>query len=302
MTRFAPDGQDPHGAPQGGSWRTVRLDVLQKVERLPSLSTVIHEFLEVSRKEFFSAADFEKIISKDQGLVARLLKVANSGLYGRSRTIHSVAEAVVLVGLENLKRIVYAVSTEGLTRQRLANYPYHPEGGFWLHSMGVALSARAFAESARAGGLRPEEAFVAGLLHDVAKLIIDEYLGPRAAGPVTLQEEVAAVGLDHAELAEYILSQWNLPETITGAVRHHHAALDDPDAPSGGVLLGLAEGVCSLWGVGKTKPLDLGRDVPAALFLPALRRLGLAEDRWEPLIWDIRQHLSGCEDLYRAEG
>lgn len=295
---------DRRPEPDGSSarnWRTVRMDVLEKIDRLPSLNSVVHEFLDLSRQEYFSAADFEAIISKDTALVARLLKVANSGLYGRSRTIRSIAEAVVLIGLENLKKIVYAVSTEGLTKQHLAHYQYHADGGFWLHSMGVALTARVFSEASDDCGLRPEEAFVAGLLHDVAKLIIDDYLEPRPGEPVTAAMEIAAVGMDHAELAEHILKQWNLPAAITEAVGRHHAAATDPQGPPGGAVLALAEGVCDIWGVGRKRPLNLSEDAPVAAFRPVLKRLGIAESRWDPLIWDIRQHLAGCEDLYRVE-
>lgn len=298
----SPDRSPRPGAdnPSAKPWRTVRIDVLERIDRLPSLNTVVHEFLDLSQKEYFSAADFEAIICKDQALVARLLKVANSGLYGRSRTIHSIAEAVVLIGLENLKKIVYAVSTEGLTKQQLAHYGYHAEGGFWLHSMGVALTARVFAEAAGCGSLRPEEAFVAGLLHDVAKLIIDDYLEGQPGQAVTLAMEIDAVGLDHAELGEHILKQWNLPATITDAVRHHHVPAG-PETPPGGVILALAEGVCDVWRVGRKQPLNLSEDAPVDAFKPALKLLGIGETRWDPLIWDIRQHLAGCEDLYRME-
>ncbi len=282
-------------------WRRVRFDVLEQIDKLPSLNTVIHEFLALSEQEFFSAADFEAVISKDQALVARLLKVANSGMYGRSRSIPSIAEAVVLIGLDNLKKIVYSVSTEGLTRRELVHYGFHPDGGFWLHSMAVGLTARVFAEAAPGVGLRGEEAFVAGLLHDVAKLIIDDFLPDDSAGLVSLEDERKAVGLDHAELAEYLLKQWNLPETITDAVRNHHGDPQDQDCGDSGVLLGLAEGVCDLWGMGRRRPVDLSQDAPVESFQSALVRIGLDESRWESLMWDIRQKLTGCEDLYQLE-
>ncbi len=282
----------------GDDWRRVRFDVLEQIDKLPSLSTVIHEFLTLSEQEFFSAADFEKVISKDQALVARLLKVANSGLYGRSRSINSIAEAVVLIGLDNLKRLVYTVSTEGLTRRELVHYEFHSDGGFWLHSMAVGLTAKVFAEAAPAVGMRGEEAFVAGLLHDVAKLIIDDFLPGEGTGPITLENEREAVGLDHAELAEYLLKQWNLPTAITEAVRNHHCEPLDEQASKGGILLGLAEGVCDLWGVGRQRPVDLSQEAPMAPFLPAMTQIGLGEQRWDSLVWDIRQQLAGGEDLY----
>jgi HD-like signal output (HDOD) protein len=210
------------GTLQRGSttgWRPVNLDVLRRIEELPSLSTVVSEFLELAGREFFTAKDFEAVISKDQALVARLLKVANSGLYGKSRGIHSIPEAVVLVGLDTMKKLVFSVSTEVLTRLRLKNYDYEPSRGYWMHATAVGLAARALIEVLPCKPLHAEEAFVAGLLHDIGKLIVDDFLDP-AAGKrdVTLAEEIAAVGFDHAELAEYILRSWRLPESIVVAI------------------------------------------------------------------------------------
>ena len=135
---------------QGQEWKTVRFEVLESIESLPSLSLVVTEFLALARRDFFTAKDFERVISKDQALVARLLKVANSGLYGRSRTITSIPEAVVLIGVDHLKKIVYAVSSEGLTKRRLENYDYHPEEGFWLHAMGVGYATKVLVEASPA--------------------------------------------------------------------------------------------------------------------------------------------------------
>ena len=247
-------------------WRTVNLDVLQRIDDLPSLSSVVTEFLELSRREYFTAKDFETVIAKDQALVARLLKLANSGLYGRARNIHSIAEAVVLVGLENMKKIVFAVSTEGLTRLRLRNYDYEPDRGYWMHSTAVGLAARSLIAVVPDKPFHIEEAFVAGLLHDVGKLIVDDYLD-REPGKrtVSLTEETEAVGLDHAELAEYILKLWRLPENLVTAIRDHHAPLDRPDVSGGARILQLAEAVVGTWQVGHSEPVDLSQDFNADL-------------------------------------
>jgi putative nucleotidyltransferase with HDIG domain len=282
-------------------WRTLRFEVLEKLERLPSLSSVVVEFLELSKREYFTARDFEAVISKDQALVARLLKVANSGLYGRARSVHTIPEAVVLIGLESLKKIVYAVSSEGLTRRELKNYAYHPENGFWLHSLGVAQISRLLADSSSGCPLRGEEAFVAGLLHDVGKLVIDEFLEPLPGAEVTREDEVAAVGLDHSELAAHILAQWSLPESIVACVRHHHDHGEAGEWAKGAAVLKLAEGVCSAWGLGRCHPVDLSREVPADGFQDLLRELGIHASKWDQLIWDIRQNLAGLDGLFGNE-
>lgn len=287
----------PPAAEKG--WRAVNLDVLQRIEDLPSLSSVVSEFLSLSRREYFSAKDFEKVVSKDQALVARLLKLANSSTYGRSRSIHSVPEAVVLVGLEQMKRIVFAVSTEGLTRNTLAHYAYEPSRGYWMHCTAVGLASRAIVESLPARPLHVEEAFVAGLLHDVGKLIIDDFLDPDGGErDVDLAEEAEAVGLDHAELGEYILSQWRLPESIVAAVRDHHAPLGRDDVSPGARLLQLGQAMVRTWRIGHTEQVDLSEDFDPAPHAPLIEALGMPEDKLAIVMWDVRQHLSGIEKLY----
>lgn len=280
-------------------WRAVNLDVLQRIDDLPSLSTVVAEFLDLTRRDFFTAKDFEAVISKDQALVARLLKVANSAMYGRPRSIHSIPEAVVLVGLDQMKRIVFSVSTEGFTRTRLVNYAYEPHRGYWMHSTAVGLAARAITGILVDKPLHAEEAFVAGLLHDVGKLIIDDFLDPElGAREVSLDEEADAVGLDHAELAEYILRQWKLPETIVDSIRDHHRDLDLADTPAGARLLQLAEAIVATWNIGRTFEVDLGDEFDADTHRGLLDQLGVPEQRLPQVIWDVRQSLSGIDKLY----
>jgi putative nucleotidyltransferase with HDIG domain len=283
------------------SWRTVRIEVLNRVESLPSLSSVVVEFLELARREYFTAKDFENVLCKDQALVARLLKVANSGLYGRSRTIHSVPEAVVLIGLESLKKIVFAVSAEGLTRRRLEHYPYHPDHGFWVHSLGIAHVARVLAEASPAANLRGEEAFVAGLLHDVGKLVIDEFLETNGNDLVTREEERAAVGLDHAELGGFILRQWNLPESITCCVLHHHASAEAGEWAMGAAVLSLAEEISSCWGLGHEELVDLSKDLPVERFRPFMDQLGIPAEKWNQVVWEMQQNMSGLAGLFEND-
>jgi putative nucleotidyltransferase with HDIG domain len=287
--------------PMTTSWRKVRFDVLERIERLPSLNSVVVEFLAMIGAEFFTAKDFEGILSKDQALVARLLKVANCGLYGRRRSISCIPEAVVLIGLENLKKIVYAVSTEGMTRTDLTHYDYHPSQGFWHHAMGVGHTTRIIAEAAPSCPLHGEEGFVAGLLHDVGKLIIDEFLETEPGVRVTRDQESEAVGLDHAELAEYILRQWNLPENITATVRYHHDYRSGGQHATSAAALSLAQGICGAWGIGRQVPVDLSELVPHSPFLDVMEDLGIPSSKWEAIIWDVRQNLVKVDEIFGAE-
>ncbi len=300
MTTLQETNATPTPATGDGSpeWRSVRLEVLDQVEDLPSFNSVVLEFMEVTRQEFFSAKDFEAVICKDQGLVARLLKVANCGLYGRSRTIGSIPEAIVLIGLDNLKRIVYAVSSQGLMTRQMTHYGYHEDQGFWMHAMAVGQAAKILADACPDSGVHGEEIFISGLLHDIGKLVLDGFLGQRPHKQVSCEMERSAVGLDHCELAGHILKQWNIPASITAPIAFHHDFAAGGEYLKSAAVLSLARGVCSEWGVGYQSPLDLSWEVPHDKFAAEMVQIGLTADRWPGVVWNIQQSLAGLEDLF----
>ncbi|MBM4118448.1 HDOD domain-containing protein [bacterium] len=282
--------------------KTLQKRVLAQTESLPSLSTVVGEFLELSAKEYFTALDFEKVLIKDQALVARLLKVANSSFFGSSRAIQTVHEAVVLIGMDNLKNIVYAVSSSGLLKRKLKSYRY-PEAGFWLHSMVFGMTCRALMEGLRSGPLGSEEAFVAGLVHDIGKLIIDDYLEPGAgqAGVYTLDEEREAAGFDHAELGEKILERWRIPENIREALRYHHEPFAGGEFHGGAAVVNLADRTCNSWSVGTRPLMDLGREVDEDEYGDILTALQFPAGTFLPLLWELRQKLAVVGNYYAED-
>jgi HD-like signal output (HDOD) protein len=282
--------------------KTLQKRVLAQTESLPSLSTVVGEFLQLSAKEYFTALDFEKVLIKDQALVARLLKVANSSFFGSSRPIQTVHEAVVLIGMDNLKNIVYAVSSSGLLKRKLKSYRY-PEAGFWLHSMAVGMTCRALMEGLRGGPLGSEEAFVAGLMHDIGKLIIDDYLEPTAGvnGTFSLDEEREAAGFDHAELGEKILERWRIPGHIREALRYHHDPFAGGEFHGGAAVVNLADRICNAWCVGTRPLMDLGREINEDDYAEILAALSYPAGSFLPLLWELRQKLAVVGSYYAED-
>lgn len=281
--------------------KTLQKRALAQIESIPSLSTVVGEFLELSARDYFTALDFEKVLIKDQALVARLLKVANSSFFGSSRSIQTVHEAVVLIGMDNLKNIVYAVSSSGLLRRKMKSYRY-PEAGFWLHSMAVGLTCRALMEGLRQGPLGSEEAFVAGLVHDIGKLIIDEHLEVGdGSGRYTLEEEAEAAGFSHPELGEKILERWKIAEPIRTALRHHHDPFADGEFHAGAAVVHLADQVCNAWCVGTESLMDLGSDIAEEDYAAILEALEFPSGTFLPLLWELRQKIAVIENYYVEE-
>ncbi len=275
--------------------------IARKIETLPSLSDVVREFLEISRSEFITPRDFERVIVKDQALVARLLKLANSGLYSTKRDVTTITDAIVLIGLEAMKKMVYAVSSEGLMCRELRAYLY-PDRGFWVHSMAVGVASRALAEAAPGVSLPGEGAFVAGLLHDVGQLVLDDLLDP-APGKraITLAEEVAACGFDHAALGELIACRWNISEPIASAVRDHHNLDVSGEYRSGAACVALAEVICTTWAIGLQSWMDLGVEIDAQKHADLLTALGLPPAALPTVLWELRRKLVDLEKLYEGD-
>ncbi|MBN2071074.1 MAG: HDOD domain-containing protein [Candidatus Krumholzibacteriota bacterium] len=273
-------------------------EALSRIDRLPSLSNIVGEFLDISKKEMISGRDIQKVLSKDQALVSRLLKLANSSFYGRSGTITSITDAIVMIGLDNVKKIVYAVSSEGLIRRDFKGYPYS-EKGFWLHSMGVGTACRVLNERVGEAGFNDEQAFIAGLVHDAGKLIIDDFLkGRTGLGPISLDEERSAAGIDHADLGKRIMERWSIPEIISESVRFHHDPLEGDVVRPDALVVSLADRICNFWNVGIQPFMDLGEEISYADYAGELEILRIAESDLEGILWEIRQKLANLEALY----
>jgi putative nucleotidyltransferase with HDIG domain len=278
--------------------KTLQKRVMAQIESLPSLSTVVGEFLELSCRDYFTAMDFEKVLIKDQALVARLLKVANSSFFGSAKSVETVHEAVVLIGMDNMKNIVYAVSSSGLLRRQMKNYRY-PEQGFWLHSMAVGMTCRALMEELRRPPFGAEEAFVAGLLHDTGKLIVDDFLDTeKGIRKVTLEEEQETLGINHAALTAHILDRWKIPERIKNAVLHHHDPRLDDKELLGSAVINMADHICNAWGIGTRQLMDLGVEIYEYDYEDTLAALGFKKGTFLPLLHELRQKLAGVENFY----
>lgn len=186
-------------------------------------------------------------VSEDQGLSIRLLAMANSAFYGLQSEVGSVGRAVAVLGLREVRALVLALGMRGLASGR----PLPP--GFALapyleHQLAVAVTAMALARAS--GVMDPDDAFTAGVLHDLGKLLTalyrpedwlaEEGLAEREALPWHEAEE-RHFGLDHGLIGAMVLRSWNLPESLTEPVNWHHAPQAAPGSPGPCRLLCLAD-------------------------------------------------------------
>lgn len=213
------------------SWLTNNT-TLELVSGLHSLPTIPSNYQGVIRTIHSPDSSFDEIgdaIARDMGITSRVLQVANSAYYGYSKKITSPMEAALLLGVETLKSLVRYTHV-------LNNFPQTPASNaifdkVWRHSSGVAAVARKIALHHTQDEALAEEAFTAGLLHDIGKLVLasikpEEYKdvmrqSAEAKSPIHFLERVR-LGTTHAETGAYLLSLWGIPFGILEAVAWHH--------------------------------------------------------------------------------
>jgi len=205
--------------------------------RLVSLPEVCIRINEMLDNPAVTAVELGQVISQDTSLTARLLKIVNSSYYGFQAKIETVSRAVTVVGLRELRGLVIAASAV----ETFSNVPdtILNKVRFWRHSLYCGVIARLLAEQCNV--LHGERLFVAGLLHDIGKLIIAQRL-PTETRMIALEADSGErsefeveqdfLGFNHAEVGGELMHAWNMPETLFESVAYHH----DPRCAEVGVM------------------------------------------------------------------
>jgi predicted Zn finger-like uncharacterized protein len=200
-------------------------------ENLKKLYPMPHIMLKARALAANPDADLRQIstiLRTDPALASRVLKVANSAYYGRSGKVASLLDAAVLLGVRMLVQIITLVSTSKMLGSELQGFELD-SGCLWRHSLTVAVTSATIAS--RTGLPVRDEAFMAGLLHDAGKIILDPYVMERKSAYDALRKyhpntpllaEQAVLGFDHAETGFALCQKWNIPAPQAVAIRFHH--------------------------------------------------------------------------------
>jgi len=204
------------------------LAVVNRIQSLPTLPVVVEKVISLVDDPEASTADLAKIISNDQALMVKVLKVVNSAYYGLPRKISTLTQATVILGFNTIKNLVLTASVfsafdnDGMQRK-------FSRVKFWDHCVGCATGSRVLSRRIRLG--LPEEAFVAGLLHDVGKVVFDQFLPQDFAAILDLVDkkslriidaEKEILGVDHTQIGQWLAEKWNLPPHLIAAIAYHH--------------------------------------------------------------------------------
>lgn len=203
-------------------------ELVARVEDLPVLPVIVGQVMRLTEDPDSTAADLNGVIGQDQALTAKILRLANSAYYGFPRRIGTITEAVILLGFNTIRNLVLTASVSQVLEREAPGYGL-AKGELWRHALTSAMAARLLARKVRYRGA--EEAFVAGLLHDIGKLILSHYVAnsyeeirQRVAEenvPFMVAEQ-AVLGFDHARVGGLVAEKWNLPEGLVEAICLHH--------------------------------------------------------------------------------
>jgi putative nucleotidyltransferase with HDIG domain len=204
--------------------------IAEQLQDLPPLPAVVIRVMETVNDPKTAAQDLNRLISADQAIASKLLRLVNSAYYGFSRRVSTVTDAVVILGFNAVRDLAMSLGALNAFRARPGTTALDRDE-FWAHSIGVAVAANAIARYKKIPSRAMEEVFIGGLLHDIGKLFLDQYFPQQyyvvlkladVAGISIWESEKKALGVGHGIVGKRVAEKWNLPPTLTAMISLHH--------------------------------------------------------------------------------
>lgn len=276
-----------------------KLTILRQIRNVPSLPSVVIRIRQYLNDPDVSFDALAKVIEHDPGLTANILQLANSAYFGWSRRIKTVKEAITRLGTNRIFQMVLCMSVAPLVRKPIRGYDMEADA-LWEHSFATAIFAEKMVQSLRVRGR--EEAFTAGLLHDMGKVVLGTFIEVddhpikelvALEGLPFDEAERRVLGMDHAEVAAELLASWNLPEEVVAAARWHHNPAVAEQHQQIVDIVHLADALAMRAGWGGGVDMGLYRVEEAAML-----RLGLTADLATELTAKVEPEFREMRDLY----
>lgn len=274
--------------------------LLRLVEKIPAFPQSVSRVLRLASDLNCSTRELVDVVASDPVLTLKILRLVNSAYFGLANKVTSVQQAVVNLGVNTLKNTALSLALVG-------SLPRDNEAGlcmdrFWLHCLAVGLAARRLARASGLSRGEAEDYFVAGLLHDVGRLVLASYqsLAYRSVLETTAQDqadifavETAMLDATHCQVGTLLASRWGLPEPLESCLAWHH----DPDgAPSA-----MTDAVFAADQLAKRLGLGFSGNPVWNPFPDALAgRLGMDMEQALSLMADLEAELAGARSMLEA--
>ena len=234
----------------------LRQTIAVRIGMFPSMPVFVSEILSKLHDRDVDIIQLSEKIRVDPGMTANVLRLANSAQFGAIRSIGSLHEAIVRLGMKQLFQMVVALGITRHIAKPLPGYELVPEELFY-HSLWTALAAEELCKTLNIK--TPDLLFTAGLLHDLGKLVMDEFVQEYKDELLTLRDqkdgsfeqlENEIFGINHAEAGALIIDGWNFPTELVAAAKWHHAPEEAGEYKPLAAVVHIAEFLAYSEGVG----------------------------------------------------
>ncbi len=201
--------------------------ILSRIDEFPTLPTIYQTLSDVMANPRSTANDVAAVIAEDQSAASKILKAANSSIYGFRGRVSSISQAILYIGFEEVKNLIMAMSVIDMFKRSKPTGNFNPVD-LWKHSIGVGVITRYLGMNVKAQNL--ESYFLAGVLHDIGKLIFYRYLPDEYEQTINYaiennisarEAEAEILGITHTIAGELLAEKWKLPVSIKDAIRYH---------------------------------------------------------------------------------
>jgi len=277
-------------------------ELLKLLEAIPPLPTQVTKVCEMAQDAETEDKDFAKVIESDQVLAARLLKVANSAFYGRSSSVGTVFDAISVLGHQGVRNLVLSI---GLLAHKMGGKtaPEKRET-FWRHSITVATLSRHL--GGLFSGVDPSETFLAGLMHDIGKLVFMEFYADvydevwektASNGKLLHENEKELFGIDHSSLGSKLCQKWKIPPPLDRAVGFHQMLIDEKRIAARqdlkALIVRVADNLARISGLGRDGESHVGLDI-----LKILDRKNLFLDNFYQILLALPKYVEEVEAIF----
>lgn len=268
---------------------------VRRIKNLPTVPGIVAKIARMVENPETSAADVGRLITQDQVLSAKVLRMANSAFFGMSRKISSIAQALMILGFEVVKGLVLTSSVFDMIQKSM--------DGLWEHSIGCAAAAGAVAKTL--GRDDAEEIMVAGLLHDLGKVVLalnmpEEMKLVREKvdkdNILFYEAEQAVMDFHHGEIGLWLAEHWNLPASLGEPMQLHHNPERAVVFPESTAIVHVADIIIRGWGFGYA-----GDPLVPPVSMAAWEILGLKASDFKEILEILEPQLVALSDVTHSD-
>jgi HD-like signal output (HDOD) protein len=270
---------------------------LEKIENLPTLPIVVQQIQKLIASPNSNMVQIAAIVTRDQAIAARVIRLINSAFYGLGGKVASVQQAIVLLGLNTVKNLILGVSVVKIFEDSNGKASLYNREKFWMHAFACALGAKMIAKKINIR--EPEDFFLAGLMHDIGILVLDQFFHQDFIGVIQdaagrkidyVNAEQDRLGLTHGEIGEFMGRKWKIPEFLIHSMRYHHQPLFAGRELASSIQVIAAVHVSDV--MAENRGIDMGyRNGTKSCQEPALKCIGLSLSEIDAVFDDVEKEV-----------